>query len=151
MEKLENIKIYRRKVHYYETDQMAIVHHSNYIRWFEEARIDFLEQIGLPMSEIERQKVQIPVLSVTSHYKTMTRFEDEVLVGMKIEKYNGIKLCISYEIKDAKTQEIRNIGSSEHCFLDENGKVISLKKTHPDMHSLLELYINCGTYQDVGY
>ena len=92
MEKLENIKIYRRKVHYYETDQMAIVHHSNYIRWFEEARIDFLEQIGLPMSEIERQKVQIPVLSVTSHYKTMTRFEDEVLVGMKIEKYNGPKL-----------------------------------------------------------
>lgn len=146
MEKLVELNTYRRKVHYYETDQMAIVHHSNYIRWFEEARIDFLEQIGLPMSEIERQKVQIPVLSLTSNYKTMTRFEDEVLVGMKIEKYNGIKLCISYEIKDANTNEIRNTGSSEHCFLDENGKVISLKKTHPKMHQLLETYINQSTY-----
>ena len=41
-----NMEAYKRKVHYYETDQMGIVHHSNYIRWFEEARIDFLEKIG---------------------------------------------------------------------------------------------------------
>lgn len=146
MENLVELKTYRRKVHYYETDQMAIVHHSNYIRWFEEARIDFLSQIGLSMSEIEKENVQIPVLSVTSNYKTMTRFEDEIFVGLKIEKYNGIKLCISYEIKDANTFEVRNTGSSEHCFLDENGKVISLKKLHPRMHEILEAYIGKSTY-----
>ena len=39
------IKPYSRKANYYETDQMGIIHHSNYIRWFEEARVDFLEQI----------------------------------------------------------------------------------------------------------
>lgn len=146
MEKCVELKVYKRKVHYYETDQMAIVHHSNYIRWFEEARIDFLEQIGMPMSEIEKQKVQIPVLSVTSNYKNMTRFEDIITVGLRIEKYNGIKLKISYEIKDADTQEIKNTGSSEHCFLDEQGRVISLKKTHPVIHELLSEYIDKGTY-----
>ena len=37
---------YDHKVQYYETDGMGIVHHSNYIRWFEEARVDLLEQLG---------------------------------------------------------------------------------------------------------
>ena len=41
------MKPYRHKVQYYETDQMGIVHHSNYIRWFEEGRIDLMEQMGL--------------------------------------------------------------------------------------------------------
>ena len=37
---------YIRRVNYYETDKMGITHHSNYVRWMEEARIDFLEKIG---------------------------------------------------------------------------------------------------------
>lgn len=144
-EEVRNVEIYRRKVHYYETDQMKIVHHSNYIRWFEEARIDYLEKIGLSMPVIEQNGVQIPVLSVTSNYRTMTRFGDEVMVGMKIEKYNGIKMQISYEIKDSATGEIKNTGNSEHCFLDMQGQVISLKKTHPQMHELLEKYVGKST------
>ena len=40
------MKAYQHKVQYYETDKMGITHHSNYIRWMEEARIDFLEQLG---------------------------------------------------------------------------------------------------------
>ena len=144
-EEVRNVEIYRRKVHYYETDQMKIVHHSNYIRWFEEARIDYLEKIGLSMPVIEQNGVQIPVLSVTSNYRTMTRFGDEVMVGMKIEKYNGIKMQISYEIKDSTTGEIKNTGNSEQCFLDMQGQVISLKKTHPQMHELLEKYVGKST------
>ena len=41
------------KVQYYETDGMGIVHHSNYIRWFEEARVDLLEQLGFGYDRIE--------------------------------------------------------------------------------------------------
>ena len=139
------MKAYRRKVYYYETDQMSIVHHSNYIRWFEEARIDFLEQIGIPMDVIEKNGVMIPVLSVTSNYRSMTRFGDEFIVKLKIEKYNGIKLQIIYEIVDSKTLEVRNTGSSSHCFIDMNEKVISLKKTHPDMHEIFEKYVGTWT------
>lgn len=40
-------KPYQHKVQYYETDQMGIVHHSNYIRWFEEARTDYMEKMGM--------------------------------------------------------------------------------------------------------
>jgi acyl-CoA thioester hydrolase len=139
------MEAYKRKVHYYETDQMGIVHHSNYIRWFEEARIDFLEKIGLEMSVIEERGVQIPVLSVASNYRQMTRFGEEFEVRMTVEKYNGIKMSISYEVVGTKDNVIKNTGTSEHCFIDMTGKIISLKKSHPDMHMILEKQIGFTT------
>ena len=50
-------KPYLHQVHYYETDQMAIVHHSNYIRWFEEARCDFMDQIGVSYQSVEARGI----------------------------------------------------------------------------------------------
>ena len=139
------MEAYKRKVHYYETDQMGIVHHSNYIRWFEEARIDFLERIGLTMVEIEKCGVQIPVLSVQSNYRQMTRFGEEVEVRMTVEKYNGIKMYITYEIVGTKDNDVKNTGFSEHCFIDMEGKIVSLKKTHPNLHEILEKQVGFTT------
>ena len=48
------MKDYIRKINYYETDKMGITHHSNYIRFMEEARIDFLDQIGCGYAKMER-------------------------------------------------------------------------------------------------
>ncbi len=65
---------YERKIYYYETDQMKIVHHSNYIRWFEEARIDFMKKMGLPYDEIEKRGILIPVLEASCRYKKAFRY-----------------------------------------------------------------------------
>ena len=51
-----NINPYQHHAKYYETDQMGIIHHSNYIRWFEEARIDFMNQIGLTYKTMEKEQ-----------------------------------------------------------------------------------------------
>ena len=48
---------YQHKVQYYETDQMGMVHHSNYIRWFEEARVDYLAAVGLPYDQMEAEGI----------------------------------------------------------------------------------------------
>ena len=128
---------YIHKVQYYETDKMAIVHHSNYIRWFEEARVDWLEQIGCTMQSIEEDGVLIPVMSVTCNYQSMVRFGDEVAVKIKIGKFNGIKIEMEYEIRDVATGELRTTGSSSHCFIDSEGKLISLKKSKPEMYEKL--------------
>lgn len=128
---------YIHKVHYYETDKMAIVHHSNYIRWFEEARIDWLTKIGCSMESIEAEGVLIPVMSVTCNYHSMVHFGDRVIVKLKVEKFNGIKIEISYEIVDEKTGELRTTGTSSHCFIDNEGKLLSLKKNRPEMYETL--------------
>lgn len=56
---------YEHRTQYYETDQMGIIHHSNYIRWFEEARTDLMRQMGIGYDEMEGQGIISPVLSVT--------------------------------------------------------------------------------------
>jgi acyl-CoA thioester hydrolase len=63
------IKPYERKTNYYETDQMAIIHHSNYVRYLEEAKLYYMEQFGLPYSYVEEQGILIPVLGVSVEYE----------------------------------------------------------------------------------
>ena len=60
---------YDRVVKYYETDRMGVVHHSNYIRWFEEARVEFMRDIGLPYSHMEDEGIMVPVVTVECKYK----------------------------------------------------------------------------------
>ncbi|MBE5964498.1 MAG: acyl-CoA thioesterase [Lachnospiraceae bacterium] len=130
--------MYERKVNYYETDAMAIVHHSNYIRWFEEARMDYMDKLGVPYKELEDIGIISPTTEVNCKYKSMVRFGDTILIDMSILEYNGIKLTIGYTITDKATGEIRSEGCSKHCFLDRSGKFVTLKKSSPKVHEAFE-------------
>ena len=85
-------------VRYYETDQMGIVHHSNYVRYFECGRIDLLEKIGLPIHKIEESGVILPVISVECRYKTPARLGDKLKVVSVIDSVPMAKLHIRNEI-----------------------------------------------------
>lgn len=122
---------YVRQPHYYETDRMGIIHHSNYIRWFEEARIDFMTKAGAPYAELEAAGVSIPVLGVECSYHSMVRFGDTVEIDLRIEEYTGTRMTITYRVTDRATGELRTTGSSRHCFLGANGRPVSLKRANP--------------------
>lgn len=131
------IKVYQRNAKYYETDQMGIIHHSNYIRWFEEARIDFLKQIDLDYKGLESIGLSSPVLEVQVKYIKMIHFDDNVTIECKIVDYKGVRFGVEYIIKDAATNEIMTQGLTKHCFIDNMGKPINLKKYYPDIHEKL--------------
>lgn len=133
---LLNKHFYEHKTQYYETDQMRIIHHSNYIRWFEEARIDFMDQMGMSYDQMEKMGVIIPVLSVSADYKSMVRFGETVIIQTTISSYNGVKLALDYQVTDQETGDLRTMGSSLHCFLNEAGRPVSLKRTAPVIHQL---------------
>jgi len=132
---------YTHKVQYYETDQMGIVHHSNYIRWFEEARTDMMDNAGFGYAKMEEAGVMSPVLSVECEYKTMTRFGESVIINVDIIKYNGIRMEIDYKICDRETNEIRCMGKTTHCFLNKEGKIVSLKRDYKDMDEKIKLML----------
>ena len=88
------IRPYEHHAKYYETDQMGIIHHSNYIKWMEEARMDLMEQIGLSYKQMEEMEIISPVLSVSCEYHSMVHFDDTVVIETKITKYNGIKMDV---------------------------------------------------------
>ena len=124
---------YTHQAQYYETDQMGIIHHSNYIRWMEEARMDLMEQMGYSYKMMEEAEIVSPVISVKCEYKSMVRFSDTVIVEAKIAFYNGVKLTIHYRMTDKETGELRTLAVSEHCFLNRSGKPISLKRSYPEI------------------
>ena len=78
------IRPYEHHAKYYETDQMGIIHHSNYIKWMEEARMDMMEQIGLSYKQMEEMEIISPVLSVSCEYHSMVHFDDTVVIETKI-------------------------------------------------------------------
>jgi len=134
------LKPYIHVAQYYETDQMKIIHHSNYIRWFEESRLDFLYQIGANYAKLEENGIVSPVLTVDAQYKSMVRYGDSVYVLPVIEAYNGIKLSLAYRVIDVATGELRTTGKSQHCFLNEEGRPGSLKKVQPNVHASFEKF-----------
>lgn len=132
---MEDVRVrpYEHRARYYETDQMGIIHHSNYIRWMEEARMDMMEQIGLSYKEMEAMEIISPVLSVSCEYHSMVHFDDTVVIEVKILKYNGIKLELEYRMTDKETGELRTTATSSHCFLNRAGRPISLKRSYPEL------------------
>ena len=76
------MKPYIHKVQYYETDKMGITHHSNYIRWMEEARIDFMEQMGWGYDKMENRGIISPVMGIQCDYKKTTTFNDRIRRGI---------------------------------------------------------------------
>lgn len=135
-------KIYEHKVQYYETDQMGIVHHSNYIRWFEEARTDFMEQCGMGYAKMEESGVISPVLSVEADYLRMVHFGETVGIELNLNEYNGIKMEIAYQVMNLETGLVYCKGKTKHCFLNEKGRPLSLKKSCPSFHEMFEQVLN---------
>lgn len=132
------INEYLRKINYYETDKMGITHHSNYVRFMEEARIDFLEQIGCGYDKWEAAGIISPVVSIECEYKSPTTFGDELRIRVEIAEYKRIKLSVSYTMVNVKTDETVFTATSHHCFVSKDGRPIALSKSYPEYDELLK-------------
>lgn len=136
---------YRHKVQYYETDGMRVVHHSNYIRFMEEARTDLLEQMGFSYSRLEAMGFGIPVLSVHCDYKQMSRFGETLVIGVEVTKLSPTRMTVCYEIRDDATGSLRATGETKHCFLSSAGRPISLKREAPEAFEYFRLLLGAAT------
>ena len=130
--------IYERKINYYETDRMGVVHHSNYIRFLEEARCNLLDKIDMSFDLLEEKGITIPVLGVNVDYKYHVTYGDTILVKLSIKEYNGVRMTIGYEVTNKENGNILLTGETKHCFTDNNLKPINLKKVNPEFNSKFE-------------
>ncbi|MBW1606248.1 thioesterase family protein [Lactobacillus sp. Sy-1] len=129
---------YFHKVQYYETDKMKITSHTNYIRFMEEARSDFLEQIGWAYDQFEKNQIISPVSKVTAEYKRTTTFPDVIKIETNVEKISKHRLTLRYLM--TVDDQVVCKASSEHCFLNADGQIINLQKQVPAFYErLLEL------------
>ena len=134
---------YRRVVNYYETDMMGWVHHSNYIRYFEEARVANLDEMGAGQAKLETFGIISPVTDFSCVNIKPTRFAQELIIECRLTKYNGVRICFEYEVLDATTGELCAKGKSSHCFLNTNNnhKPTALQKSVPEAHEAVLSYM----------
>ena len=127
---------YKHTVQYYETDKMGITHHSNYIRWMEEARVYFMSQIGWDYARLEKEGVICPVVGLDCSYKETTTFADEIEIEVIVREFKGVKLKLSYVMRN-RDGKIVFEGNSEHCFLNDKGGLIRLSRSYPELYDAL--------------
>ena len=122
---------YKHYVQYYETDKMGITHHANYILWMEEARVNFLEQIGWPFAKLEASGFASPVLKLDCKYIRPTTFSDVVSITTYVEKFDRIRLTFGYEMQK-EDGSVVCVATSSHCFINLEGKPIRADKECPE-------------------
>ena len=130
------MRSYSRKVQYYETDMMGIAHHANYIHWMEEARIDFMEQLGYPYTRMEAEGVLSPVRSLSVQYKKPCTFGDTVEIAVSVESFNGVVLTIGYAMRAGENLVCE--AKSEHVFVNRDGRLVRMKRDMPEFCQVLE-------------
>ena len=126
---------YKHKVQYYETDKQGVTHHSNYIRFMEETRVDAMEKMGFGYERMEEAGIFSPVMSVSCDYKRPTTFPDEVEIELSVAELSRLKARFAYKMTVG--EKVVCTASSLHCFLDKTGRPVSIEERFPEFYNAL--------------
>ena len=109
------------KVYYRDIDQMGIVYYTRYLEYFEEARTELLDSLGLTISFIEDRGIQLPVIASHCDYKRGAKLEDKLVIEASIAEIPKVKLNINYYIFDKGSNKQLVTGYTRHAFTDKFG------------------------------
>ena len=100
--------------------------------------MNFLSEIGYPMTRLEKEGIASPVVSVTCDYKHTTTYSDEIEIAVSISGYTGVRLSLSYTMKDKANNVIVATATSVHCFINNEGHPVAVSKYLPELDSFLK-------------
>ena len=120
------MKFYKEvKVYYHDTDAYNITWHGNYLKWYEEARCEMCEQLGLPLNVIaEKEKILFPLVNVNLQYKNPAKLFDELVIETTVKEFSRVKIVFEQIIKEKTTQNICNMAEITAVAVDTDGKLI---------------------------
>jgi acyl-CoA thioester hydrolase len=121
-------------VRYAETDQAGMAHHSSFLPWFEEGRVELLRSLGKPYQEFEAEGLHFPVREAFCRYRAPTRFDDELTVSTLVEEVGGASIRFSYRITRASDAALIAEGYTLHACVDDRGQV---KRLPPEVRKML--------------
>ncbi len=110
-------------VRFAETDSMGIVHHSNYLVWFEEARSAFMRARGTSYTAFEADGLALAVTEAQIRYIIPARYDRLITIQCRVEKVLSRKMSFSYTVLDTKTNEVLATGITHHICITPDGKV----------------------------
>ena len=129
---MQNASTLLHRVAFHETDAMGIVHHSNYLRYFEEARVLWLEEHDQPYTAYMERDLHFAVTRVEVDYKKSARFDDRIEVTTWLEYVRGASLRMAYRVTCG--DELLITGATQHATVDSEGR---LRRIPKDRRTLL--------------
>ncbi len=115
------------RVHFYDTDEMGVVHHSNYIRWFETGRVEFLRSIGISLREMMNDGIMFPITEVQAEYLSSAKFDDELEIETRAITLTKVKMEFEYKIRRVGEEKVLVEGFSKNVFTSAaTGKILRL-------------------------
>jgi acyl-CoA thioester hydrolase len=120
------------RVRYAETDQMGVVHHANYLVWFEIGRVELMRQLGFDYKRMELEdECQIVVVEVSSRYKAPAHYDDELVIRTQVKTLRGFLLKFGYEVIRKADGKLLCTGETTHVVCDKNMQ----KRTLPEKYA----------------
>ena len=128
---------YIHEVKYDECDRMGVTHHSNYIRFMEEARVYVQDQLGYGFEKMEAEGVVSPVTALSCEFKKTTTFKDKIEINLKVKEQSPLKITFSYVMKVGDAVVFK--GTSTHCFIDTaSGRPVVMQERWPELFAKLQ-------------
>lgn len=124
-------------VRYAETDQMGIVHHSNYAVWFEAARTDFIKQLKSSYSGIEKMGVLMPLTDLAVSFKRPARYEQTVTVETRVDQLTPARIVFAYEVYNEEGALLAR-GTTHHAWTNLSLRPLNIVKKLPEVFKLLK-------------
>lgn len=123
MDNIFQVFVYGRRVQFYETDAQGIVHHSNYFRYFEEARGELLRSLGFPYSELRKEGIDVVLLSADCEFIKPLHYDEEFEVRLYLSHIDRFFFSFRYELYSGAILKAK--GKTKHAVLS-NGKLASI-------------------------
>ena len=113
-------------VRYAETEQMGVVHHAEYIVWFEEGRSAWIRALGSNYAEFETSGLYLTVIEVFARYLASARYGRQVTVRTWREELRSRTVKMGYEVVDTETGQRLVTGYTEHACTDHQGNIVRI-------------------------
>ena len=126
------------RVSYADTDGMGIVHHTNYLKYFEVGRTEYLREIGYPYSRLEADGIWLPAASIYCEYKLPAKYDDLLIVNTKVKELKSATIIMEYVINKKETGEVVVKGETKHPITDDKLKPIRLRNINPELYEFLK-------------
>ena len=107
------------RVKFYDTDTFGVVHHSNYIRWFETGRVEFLRVLGIDLNEMMSDGILFPIIDIGARFHAPAKFDDELEIETTAEALTKAKMKFNYVIRKCGEEKILTEGTSTNVFTSD--------------------------------
>jgi len=128
----------RLRVRYKETDQMGVVHHANYLSWFEMGRTELIREAGLSYRQLEERGILLPLTDTSLSFKYPARYDDEIEVRTWVEEISPVRIVFAYEIRRAADEQLLVTGKTHHAFTTPDFRPVRVNRLQPEVFEWLK-------------